>query len=326
MSLLPSLGLSAVMAVVALPTANTDLALDIRTAAGASTIVVGPGRPVQYQLIGTLSNASASDGLAYFSTNLAFSGGPLSQAASPTGAPMTSFAAPLGFTNPAGFGGTVVGGELRQVGGAQNTIRNTIAPSPNGAVLLGVAQPSSPAVLATGGLVAPYQVGTFALTASGTRANVILPGQTGLPFYRVDKVANTNTSPLQVDVQAIRARPSVLSVTAGGAQTLSIDAGPNNAGRVYWCLGSITGTSPGFVLPGGARMPLHPDGYLSYTINNPNSPILQNSQGVLDADGRGSVTFTPNRRFVGMTVHHAFYLPSPSLEFVSEAEPVQVVP
>jgi len=325
MSLLTPAGLTALLLLSVPPTASTNLALDVRSSSGASTLIVSPGRVAHYQVIGTLSNAAASDGLAYFSTKLSFSGGPLPQAASPTSVPMSSFAAPLGFSNPAGFGGTLVNGELVQVGGAQNTINNTIAAAPLGTVVLGVAQPSAPQVLVTGDLVAPYRVGSYTLNALGTKANVILPGQSGVPFYKVDKVAGTSVSALSIEVHAIQARPAITSISANDEQHLALDAGPANAGRAYQVLGSISGTSPGFPLPNGGLMPLHPDGYLNYTLTHPNTPILQNSLGFLDANGKATVTFHPNRRFIGLTVQHAFYLAGSSPEYVSEAEPVQVV-
>lgn len=319
-----SIAIAAVLAIAARPATTTDLALDLRDATGASTVVVAPGRTVHYQIIGTLSN-SASDGLAYFSTNLSFSGGPLSQAATPLTAPMNLFSPPLGFSNPAGFGGTPHAGDLLQVGGAQNTIHNTIAPAPVGPVQLGIAQPGASQVLVTGDLVAPNVVGSYSLSARGAKANVILPGQSGATFYKVDKVGNVNVTSLTVDVQAITARPAVVSVAIGQEQHLALDAGPANAGRAYQCLGSLSGTSPGYQLPGGATLPLTFDGYLAYTLNHPNTSLLQNSQGTLDANGRAVVTFHPDRRFVGKTVNHAFFLSGTSPEFVSEAESVQVV-
>src|SRR5689334_5477930 len=177
MSLPLPTALAALLAVAAPPPlATSDLALALRTPSGATTLIVGPGRVGHYQLLGTLSN-STSDGLAYFSTTLAFSGGPLAQAASPSSAPMNAFAPPLGFSNPAGFGGTVVGGQLVQLGGAQNTIQNSFAPAPIGTVQLGVGLPPGPQVLASGDLVAPYVVGSYTLTASNTKANVLLAGQ-----------------------------------------------------------------------------------------------------------------------------------------------------
>jgi hypothetical protein len=89
-------------------------------------------------------------------------------------------------------------------------------------------------------------------------------------------------------------------------------------------LGSTHGTTPGYVLPGGMVLPLKQDRYLEYTQTTPNGPILSNSVGTLDANGRATVTFHPSGRFEGQTVHHAFYLTGP-IDFVSEAEGVQVI-
>lgn len=319
------LGLAAILALPSPALAATDLELRLQAPTGATTVVVGPGRVVPYQVVGKLTDAS-SDGLAYFSTKLSFTGGPLAQANNPSSSPMNLFAPPLGFANPAGFRGTPIGGELIGVGGAQNTIRNTLAASPIGPVLLGVAQPPTPVVLVTGNLSAPYQVGSFTLSASQTKANVILPGQSGNPFTKVDKAGAGASTPLVVEVQAILSRPAIVAVHIGQEQYLAIDAGPANAGRTFQCLGSVSGSTPGTPLPGGAVLPLNHDGYYDYTVAHPNSAILSNSLGVLDANGRAVVTFHPNFRFIGLTVKHAFYLPGPTVDFVSEAESVQVVP
>jgi hypothetical protein len=305
------------------PSQASDLNLALKSGS-SSTVIVGPGRNAPYQIVGTLSD-NASAGLAYFSLDLAFSGGPLQPASNPIGAPMNQFALPLGLTNPAGFGGTPVGGQLKQVGGAMNTIRNTFASAPIGSVIPNLALPGSSQVLVTGSLTAPYEVGSYTLSASNLKANVLRTGQTGVPFWKVDKASAGTVSNLNVSVQAIIARPSVVHVQQAQQHYMAIDAGPNNAGRPYLCLGSISGTSPGITLPGGELLPLNNDGYFQYTLNNPNSPILSGSFGVLDAQGRGTVTFRPTRRFVGRTVHHAFYLTGSTVDFVSEAEPVQVV-
>jgi hypothetical protein len=232
----------------------------------------------------------------------------------------------MGFTNPAGYGGTPVGGNLLQVGGAQNTIRNTVAASPNGPVLTGVAQQGAPVTLVAGNLHAPYQVGDFTLSAGNLQANVLLSGQTGLPFWKVEPAGVGLISNLIVRVQAIRASvTSPISVVAGDTASLVISAGPNNAGRHYLMLGSLTGTSPGQALPGGLTLPLANDRYLQYTQHVPNSAILTNSAGVLDASGRATVTFHPIPRFEGHTVYHAFYLTDAGPGFVSEAASIQVI-
>jgi hypothetical protein len=119
------------------------------------------GAAVNYRVVGVLSD-TLNEGLALFGFDLVFDGGALAQATAPAG--MSSFVKTDGITNPAGFGGTtdVPGhvGELVQVGGGQNTIKNTVdnAPFPIGSVvtLLGHVQ----VILAEGSLTAPTAPGT----------------------------------------------------------------------------------------------------------------------------------------------------------------------
>lgn len=318
------LGLSIVVTLVAAASASaTDLNLSVRSG-GQGAIVVTPGATITYQVVGELTD-SLSDGLAMFSFDLAYSAGAMTPAAVPASTPLNHFAPPLGLSNPAGFGGTVVGQSLVQVGGAQNTINNSFAPVPTGAVLAGVAQPGQPIVLASGTVAAPYKVGTFTLSASSVFANVLAPGQTGVPFWKVLPAAAGAIQNLTIEVSAISSNVSTVSVTAAGSQVLSIDAGPANAGRTYWMLGTLSGTTPGTTLQGGLVLPLNSDGYFQYTRTHLNSAILSNSFGTLDGQGRATVTFTPNRRFVGLPVNHAFILTNP-VDFASEAEPCTVVP
>jgi hypothetical protein len=164
---------------------------------GSSAVTVPPGAVVNWTVVGELSD-NVNAGLALFSVDLAWTGGPLTQAVNPTSGPMLNFTRPAGLTNPPGvnnpngFGGTVVSGTLRQVGGAQNTIKNTLAPFPNGSVVTGIAAAGAPVTLANGQLTAPVTPGTYTLSASGLVANVIRQGDTGNPFWHVDK-ANAGT-------------------------------------------------------------------------------------------------------------------------------------
>ncbi|MBL8858703.1 MAG: hypothetical protein JNL28_09375 [Planctomycetes bacterium] len=285
---------------------------------------VAPGATVPYSVEGELSD-NTSAGLALFTFDLSFTGGALLPTAVPTLAPMDNFNAPKGFVNPTGFGGTVSGGILRQVGGGQNTIKNTIAPTPNGTVILDVGQFGSPAILCAGQLTAPYTVGTYTLTPSDVLANVILPGQGANPsFWKVEPAGDGSVSPLTVIVKAVRPNRSTVSPSANESVNFVISAGPNNAGRTYKMVGCWSGSTPGTPLPGGLTLPLNNDRYLEYTTGFPNGPILQNSQGTLDANGRAVVTFTPTPRFEGLTITHAFHLVGP-IDFVSEPESVLVV-
>jgi hypothetical protein len=308
---------------VASAAAATDLNLDIR-ANGVHLIDVGPGQTVTYTVTGTL-NDNASLGLAMFCFDLTYTGGNLTQAQTPTTDPMKRFAVPEGVNNPAGYGGTLVLGQLQQVGGAQNTINNTFAPIPNGTVLTNVAQPSSPAVLAQGTIKAPDFPGTYTLTAGHLFANVIRQGETGTPFWHVDPCGAGTNQQLLVRVGAIHPDPVRSPLFVHHSQTLRLNAGARNAGRRYILLGSISGTSPGTVFENGATLPLNSDAYFSFTRSQPNSPILSNSFGVLDENGRATAIFTPDARFANKTVSHAFLVLGPS-KFVSEAETCVVFP
>ena len=175
------------------PAGTTKLNVSVESG-GSNSIAAVPGHVVNYQVVGQLSDDN-NQGLALVGFDLDFDGGDLSQADNPTGDPnsgcenpMIHFTMPWGITNPAGFGGTVIHGDLIQVGGAQNTINNTpdIAPFPIGTVLLGVGQPSGcgPAVLVTGALTAPSVPGSYTLALENLFANIITADATGVPFWR----------------------------------------------------------------------------------------------------------------------------------------------
>jgi hypothetical protein len=185
------------------PAFATNLNLRLQSG-GVSVITVAPGTPVTWTLVGELSD-NANEGLALFSVDLAWSGGPLPAAAAPTSNPMLNFARPAGVNNPAGFGGTPSEGQLLQVGGAQNTINSTFAPYPIGTVITGVAWPGQPVALATGQVTAPAQAGTYTLVPSNVVANVIRQGETGMPFWRVDKAAAGSMTFLIVQVSTTAA-------------------------------------------------------------------------------------------------------------------------
>ncbi|HEX5012221.1 MAG TPA: hypothetical protein VFY71_17675 [Planctomycetota bacterium] len=306
--------------------AATDLNLSAQSG-GQNKVVVTPGSPVSYAVVGELSNG-ASLGLAMVSFDLSFSGGSLTQADTPASQPMANFAAPLGLNNPAGYGGTVVAGNLVQVGGAQNTILNVFAPLPMGSVVTGVAQPGSPQVIATGTLTAPTQVGTYTLTIDNVMGNVIRSGETGVPFWAVDPAGVGSKTSLTIEVAALFVDKDTLTVSALGSQHFSLDAGVGNAGRQYLLMGTFTGTVPGITLAGGTHLPLNPSVYLNFTGRNPNTPLLSNSGGNLDASGHATASFNlPHvpASAAGLVLDHAYILMKP-IDFASNAVEVTLVP
>ncbi len=177
--------------------------LDVRVrSAGLGNVTVAPGALVNYAVVGELSDA-LSDGLALFSLDLTWNGaGALAPLATPSSAPLTSFATPAGVNNPQGFGGVPNGSGLRQVGGGQNTLNNSFGPYPVGSVITGVAQLGAPVTLATGQLTAPLTPGSYTLAVARVVANVIVAGATGTPVWRVAPAGSGTLSPLVIQVQS----------------------------------------------------------------------------------------------------------------------------
>ena len=107
------------------------------------TVCAGTG---QYWITAT---TDAPLGLALWGADVVWNTGPPTAMAIPAG--MATFARNNGLNNPAGYGGTVSGSTLLQVGGAQNTIGNVVAnaPYPVGMVVTGIGF-GAPVTVATG--------------------------------------------------------------------------------------------------------------------------------------------------------------------------------
>jgi hypothetical protein len=105
-----------------------------------------------------------------------------------------------------------------------------------------------------------------------------------------------------------------LSSTVGGAVALSLDAGAQNAGRTYVLFGSMTGTSPGVPLPGGATLPLNWDAFTDIALSLVNTPVFTAFAGQLDGEGRATATLDtlgPAPVALGLTLHFAYGLHGP---------------
>jgi len=313
----------------ALP-ATAALATDLNLSAessGSNAITVVPGELVNYEVVGELGD-NLSQGLAFFRLDLSFDGGPLPQADDPTAAPMTSFDRPSGVTNPAGFGGTEVNGDLIQIGGAMNTVNSSFAPFPNGSVTTGIAQPSSAEVLVRGTLTAPKQVGSYTLSIADVDANVIRLGETGIPFWAVEQAGAGAITNLTIEVSALSTQNDTVSISNPAPVTLDLHAGSLHGGRNYWLIGTAAGTSPGILLTTGLTLPINPDAYTDFTIAVPNSATLQNNVGSLSPFGTATSTFNlrigVNAHLAGVQVHHAFV--TISQDFHSEAVVTTLVP
>lgn len=77
---------------------------------------------------------------------------------------------------------------------------------------------------------------------------------------------------------------------AGASVPFTIDYGATFAGEPFILLASLSGTTPGVLLPGGLA-PLNPDAITDYTLAFPGPPLLPGSSGSLDPQGRASASF-----------------------------------
>lgn len=149
--------------------------------------------------------------------------------------------------------------------------------------------------------------------ASGRGENHPYVGELGAH----DFVVNT----LGTDVRGI-------SVQDVGEVEFLLDAGPANAGRTYFLLGSASGTSPGTQLPGGFNLPLNRDRFMQDVRTNANSARFQGFTGTLDASGRSlarmDLSSAPLPAEPGTSLHFAFTCISP-FDFVSNAIEVQLL-
>ncbi|QDU65786.1 FG-GAP repeat protein [Engelhardtia mirabilis] len=162
------------------------------------------------------------------------------------------------------------------------------------------------------------------LVAVGVRGSEVAAGYKS---GEVDLFGGTGTT-----TQYLDACPGEISLQTGGAQVLSIEAGPDQADRVFLVLGSLEGTSPGIALD-GYELPLVPDAYFLLTLD-PNAPSpLVGSFGLLDASGSATTTFEvspgTDASLAGLTAYHALLVLDPAtlaLRLVSDAVSVTLVP
>lgn len=123
-----------------------------------------------------------------------------------------------------------------------------------------------------------------------------------------------------------------ISVSAGGVITYNLLAETTNAYRKYVMLGCVTGTIPGFPLPGGnATLPLNWDIFTEYiVIPLINTPIFENFLGTLDENGEGlahlniAANLLPPST-VGIVMYYAYCLRWP-WEFVSNPVVIEIIP
>jgi hypothetical protein len=109
----------------------------------------------------------------------------------------------------------------------------------------------------------------------------------------------------------------------------TLDAGAGNSFRNYLLLGGVTGTAPGFPLPGGqTTLPLNWDPFTDVVLDFLNTALFQNFLGVLNGAGMSTATLQApplSPTFVGIDMFFAFCLNAP-FDFVSNPVVVKITP
>ena len=170
-------------------------------------------------------------------------------------------------------------------------------------------------------LTATYDIAAFDWDNDGDRDLVL--GRNGGTYFWLNQ---TVPDVLFTDTAEI-------SVSAGGSQTFTLDAGPTGAGMVYILLGSIAGTSPALPLAPGVELPLVPDVLFDFALANPNVLPYTDNFGFLDANGEGTASFDLPAGLagahVGTVIFHAYAVLDPLTGEVlpaSKAKLVSLVP
>ncbi len=125
---------------------------------------------------------------------------------------------------------------------------------------------------------------------------------------------------------------STVSISAGGSQVLTVDAGLSMGGQIFTVLGNFTGTAPGIPYQ-GFLIPLNQDFYFDQTVLLPNFPPLANSLGALSGTGTTQTIFTLgagvlNPSNAGIVLNHAGIVVDTSFQvlLVSNPVPLTLIP
>jgi hypothetical protein len=157
----------------------------------------------------------------------------------------------------------------------------------------------------------------------------------GAPYYDActefgatgfDPVAAGWVAAPQAEMLMVCHAQRMISCSKGGTQLMHVDAGPEHAGRLYWVLGSGSGTRPG--ISSVPPVPLNPDAYMQFTYAHPNSLIL-GGLGLLDEQGRAvaSISLAPGElapSFAGVALNHACLVVDAKLGFVDASNATEL--
>lgn len=241
-----------VLGLLAHPLAAATIEVSISSQA-AGQVLVSPGSVVLFDVTVKLSDTS-NEGLSLFYIDLEFDGGLIEPIAEPTAPPLIHFISPAGVSNPEGYGGVFVDGRLRQIGGAQNTLKlSGPSPIPSGTVIIGVGH--VPIVVASGVVQAPDEPGDYSLRVAKALARVIQSGEDGSgAFWDTEWAFAGSLQPLTITVRACE--EACADADANGIR--------DDACTWYDCDNEICSLQPSlFGDVGGAFGDCTPDGFVN---------------------------------------------------------------
>jgi len=170
-------------------------------------------------------------------------------------------------------------------------------------------------------------------TGSDQAANVI--GDMDTLWTRTDEVPDSGVVDMGYHYgnfvfPGLQVNVNEVSASSGGIANFILNATSDNQNRNYFQLGSVTGTTPGFPLPGGlVTLPLNWDIFTGIVYKLANTPAFLNFHGQLDASGHASTQFNTLGPLpptaVGITMNFA-YLFYNRFDFVSNPIPIEIVP
>ncbi|MFH1998768.1 MAG: hypothetical protein ABIK28_03760 [Planctomycetota bacterium] len=117
----------------------------------------------------------------------------------------------------------------------------------------------------------------------------------------------------------------------GGTVNFLLNAGSSHAGRNYLMLGGVTGTYPGYPLPGGyVTLPLNWDIFTDLALSLANTVIFPGFLGTMDGNGQSAAQlYWPGPSMppgsVGTIIYFAYCLGWP-WEFASNPVEIEIVP
>jgi hypothetical protein len=115
----------------------------------------------------------------------------------------------------------------------------------------------------------------------------------------------------------------------GKTINFKLNSGAINSSRTFLLLGSVSGTTPGYPLPGGhAVLPLNWDPFTYAVLLHLNSSVFVNFLDTLDANGQATAQLNsgPLRPgFVGTIIYFAYCLNDP-FDFASDPVEIEIVP